>query len=260
MNIPVRDLIAQFEMMYREHWSYKWGRSERGCVDCSGAFTYVFGQYGISCPHGSNSIARTFIDGDILPTIYAEPGMVAFKVRPWREEDSGNKWYEQTPGDVYHVGLVDEDTRYVLNAKSEKTGFSRDKLSDWDYVAFLRGVDYSGDASEEGTEPVQEKKPTIRKGDSGPYVTLAQTQLIQKGYSCGDKGADGIFGNDTLKAVKAFQQDQGLKADGIVGQNTWAALDSSTQTVLYTVFVPGLQASQADALIAQYPGSWKERG
>jgi Putative peptidoglycan binding domain len=35
---------------------------------------------------------------------------------------------------------------------------------------------------------------------------------------------DGIFGPDTLKAVRTFQHDQGLVVDGIVGPDTWAKL------------------------------------
>lgn len=142
MNVPVNELIAQFQTMYREHWDYKWGKSEYGCVDCSGAFSYVFKQYGITCPHGSNSIARTFIVGDLMSPINAQPGMVAFKVRDWRDEDKDNKWYGKAPGNLYHVGLVDDDARYVLNAKGEKYGFSRDKIGGWDYVAYLKHVDY----------------------------------------------------------------------------------------------------------------------
>lgn len=36
--------------------------------------------------------------------------------------------------------------------------------------------------------------------------------------------ADGIFGPLTEEAVKEFQKSKGLKADGIVGAQTWAAL------------------------------------
>jgi peptidoglycan hydrolase-like protein with peptidoglycan-binding domain len=35
---------------------------------------------------------------------------------------------------------------------------------------------------------------------------------------------DGMFGADTNKAVKEFQQKKSLTADGIVGSKTWQAL------------------------------------
>jgi len=44
------------------------------------------------------------------------------------------------------------------------------------------------------------------------------------GYSCGDNGADGVFGSGTRAAVRAFQRDHGLTVDGIAGRKTWAAL------------------------------------
>lgn len=37
-------------------------------------------------------------------------------------------------------------------------------------------------------------------------------------------GKDGVFGNGTAKAVKAFQSRNGLLADGVVGKATWKAI------------------------------------
>lgn len=120
-----------------------------------------------------------------------------------------------------------------------------------------------GDTPEPTPKPDPEPgddRPTLRKGDRGEYVTLLQTMLINKGYSCGSKGADGIFGNDTEKAVKRFQEASGLVSDGVVGKNTWAALDSSQPvSELYTVHVPSMTRYQAEALIDKYPGSWMTR-
>jgi hypothetical protein len=110
----------------------------------------------------------------------------------------------------------------------------------------------------EGDTPQPATKPTLRRGDKGAYVTLAQTELINKGYSCGKTGADGDFGKNTEAAVKAFQQDHGLTVDGIIGPATWSALDGSEPAIRYTVTVPGLTASQADALIKQFPNATKE--
>ena len=110
--------------------------------------------------------------------------------------------------------------------------------------------------------PTPDTKPTLRRGDKGDYVKLAQSELIQKGYDCGSFGADGQFGAATEKAVRAFQKDHGLTVDGVIGKNTWAALDAVEPAVQYTVTIPHLSKSQADALCQQYPGATmiEERG
>lgn len=110
--------------------------------------------------------------------------------------------------------------------------------------------------------PKDTSKPILRRGDKGSWVTLAQTELINQGYDCGKTGADGDFGKNTEAAVKRFQLDHSLTADGVIGQATWNALDGAVPAIKYTVTVPGLTATQADALVLQYPGSTKkeERG
>ena len=52
----------------------------------------------------------------------------------------------------------------------------------------------------------------------------AQRALIGKGYSCGNGGADGAFGDGMRDAVMRFQKAHGLKADGIIGKDTCAKL------------------------------------
>ena len=49
-----------------------------------------------------------------------------------------------------------------------------------------------------------------------------QTKLKRWGYYTG--GVDGIYGNQTRKAVRLFQKKNGLTVDGIVGPKTAAAL------------------------------------
>jgi N-acetylmuramoyl-L-alanine amidase len=61
-------------------------------------------------------------------------------------------------------------------------------------------------------------------GDRGKEVTDVQTRLRGLGIELGSEGIDGFFGSRTLTAVKAFQQERGLLADGIVGANTWREL------------------------------------
>lgn len=63
----------------------------------------------------------------------------------------------------------------------------------------------------------------------GDYVKHWQELLIAKGYSCGAAGADGDFGNGTLAAVKKFQTDNGLEADGVIGDDTIKALTGTDE-------------------------------
>lgn len=63
---------------------------------------------------------------------------------------------------------------------------------------------------------------TLKKSCKGEDVKALQTLLNGYGYSCGK--ADGIFGSNTEKAVKAFQKAEKLTADGIAGKNTMSAL------------------------------------
>lgn len=64
----------------------------------------------------------------------------------------------------------------------------------------------------------------LRYGSKGEQVKNLQRLLIAKGYKLPEHGADGDFRDETEKAVKAFQKDNGLTEDGIVGQNTWNKL------------------------------------
>ena len=63
---------------------------------------------------------------------------------------------------------------------------------------------------------------TYRQGSSGEAVRTIQTKLKRWGYYDGQ--VDGIFGEQTRKAVIYFQRTNGLTADGIVGTNTLKAL------------------------------------
>jgi peptidoglycan hydrolase-like protein with peptidoglycan-binding domain len=64
-------------------------------------------------------------------------------------------------------------------------------------------------------------EPTLVEGDTGAAVVTLQNRLNVWGASL---TVDGDFGADTLAAVKAFQTEQKLTVDGVVGPLTWAAL------------------------------------
>jgi len=65
-------------------------------------------------------------------------------------------------------------------------------------------------------------KRTLHEGMSGSDVKALQERLSALKYYAG--GADGQFGPNTLEAVWAFQEVQGIGVDGVVGPVTGRAL------------------------------------
>lgn len=98
--------------------------------------------------------------------------------------------------------------------------------------------------------PSPEPKPTITPNaayrnielnDRGASVRKMQERLIELGYLTGE--ADGAFGRQTYRALRAFQEANGLTVDGVAGQRT--------QTILYEspdVVAAPTQAPTADAV------------
>lgn len=76
---------------------------------------------------------------------------------------------------------------------------------------------------DDGSEPEKTWRD-LSKGDYGDDVTEMQNMLLSLGYDLGSYGADGDFGSATDKAVRAFQKNNALDADGVCGEKTWAAL------------------------------------
>lgn len=71
--------------------------------------------------------------------------------------------------------------------------------------------------------------PTLRRGDTGAAVESLQNDLVKLGYMTQAQVSTGrgTFGPQTEAAVKAFQQDKGLEADGVVGPKTREALSKA---------------------------------
>jgi hypothetical protein len=69
--------------------------------------------------------------------------------------------------------------------------------------------------------PPPAQRPVLRKGSKGDYVRTVQRLLYAP--------IDGNFGPTTEAAVKGFQRGRALGADGVVGQLTWAELDTLEQ-------------------------------
>jgi hypothetical protein len=75
-------------------------------------------------------------------------------------------------------------------------------------------------------KPPESKQPTLRKGDKSAdgWVEYLQARLNRRLNPSPNLKENGDFDNATHKAVIAYQQQEKLLVDGIVGNQTWAAL------------------------------------
>lgn len=71
---------------------------------------------------------------------------------------------------------------------------------------------------------------TLQVGDKGDEVRRLQEELARYGYYEGD--IDGVYGNQTRRAVEQFQYQHGLSADGMAGRITLTVLYESGQVRL----------------------------
>ena len=160
--------------------------------------------------------------------------------------------FQQEPGNadkMQHIGLYCGNGIVIHCSGTVK----QQKLSayPWTHYGVLKGLG--------GDVPVPTTKPTLRRGSTGPYVVECQTDLISLGYDVGPSGADGKYGAKTEAAVKQFQKDHGLTADGVCGPKTWDALDAAVGPTpperLYTVTIQHLTLAQAEEITKKYGGT-----
>lgn len=223
-------------------------------ADCSGMFVWAFKETGAGgIAHGSNSIYDRYCSrkgrlsgGKRTDGMQLQPGTAVFC-----ENDKTGKHN--------HIGLYAGDGK-VIEAAGVTAGVcvSNITATKWKCWGELKAVQYgTGPEPEPAPEPEPDpgvKLPTLRRGSKGQYVTMAQKELLQRGYDLGKWGADGDFGQATEKAVKQFQRDWGLEQDGIIGPATWdMLLKAPIKEKTYTVTIRGLKKNKAEELKGQYP-------
>ena len=120
-----------------------------------------------------------------------------------------------------HVGVYIGNGE-VIEARSRRHGVYKSKLADrpwtsWGYCPYITD-------EEPAQKTVSIELPVLKKGAKGEAVKAMQTLLIGYGYDMEGYGADGSFGGATERALKKFQADNGLEADGSCGRKTWTKL------------------------------------
>ena len=84
--------------------------------------------------------------------------------------------------------------------------------------AIVAGIGAAGFAAYELYYKEESVYATSKYGSTGEEVRKIQQKLADLGYSVGS--VDGVYGQKTQSAVKAFQRNVGLTADGIAGPAT----------------------------------------
>lgn len=88
--------------------------------------------------------------------------------------------------------------------------------------------------------------PMVSYGSTGSAVRELQEALNRHGYNL---DVDGVFGNKTKAAVRSYQQKNGLKLDGIAGDETWGSLMNSAAAMEEMAApAPGVSANTSAAL------------
>lgn len=241
-------LLPYVKKAYSEKWGYIWGGSGqvhtqkaqdsatreqtikwgqrwvgKRVVDCSGLFYWAYKQCRGYMYHGSNttwnkyttSRKGTLVKGKRSDGGALKPGCAVFLTKN---------------GDRHHIGVYIGNGE-VIEAKGTYYGVVKSKVSAWDEWAELVNTVYDvveggtvQAPAESGTTDAGEvmTMTTLRYGSRGTQVKVLQFLLNENGYDAGK--VDGIFGSNTKKALKAYQADKGLIADGICGRNTWNAI------------------------------------
>ena len=176
----------------------------RRCADCVGmikSFFWTSGRYDTDPKYGTNNCPDKSADGMIklcqktgaIKDIPDIPGLVVWKTGHIGVYVGGGYTIEMR-GFAY-----DCVKRKVKDGPWTKWGMLPDSMIIYDDT------------------PAPEYKlgdRDLKKGCVGQDVAYLQADLMQLGYSLPKYGADGDYGSETVKAVKAFQLAHGLPEDG----------------------------------------------
>lgn len=155
--------------------------------------------------------------------------------RFYRDPKPGDQAFFTNGVIIGHTGIVETVTSKDVTIIEGNNGncVSRHtyKLGTFRIAGYGR-PDYELAAASYGNkEAIVEVERTLKNGCKGDDVRQLQERLMSLGYNFA-YGADGSFGTETARAVKQFQKDHALKADGVVGERTRAALKDAINNII----------------------------
>lgn len=136
---------------------------------------------------------------------YANYQYTGYKDNPWT--------------DSYGFGPWKNCVIFQYSSRGRLPGYLGDLDLDKAYITKEQWKQY---AEGQIVKPPDTGLPLLKKGSRNEYVKHWQMFLNLNGYNCG--AVDGIFGSKTEAAVKKWQKEHNLVADGIIGPKTWASI------------------------------------
>ena len=244
--------LAEYALnAYDEDWSYVWGGTSPGAVDCSGLIWSYCGGNRMSMLSDAQSNGRDWgYVSNGIPRVHglglSRPGHVGVYIEDNMEVDArGDEWgvcyqeiggwntwecwfkltavsypengWEEFNGNYYYY----EDGEYIVNTSREidgttyyfdSKGHSSETPSD--------GENYSSGSSSKSSDNESKKSATpsiYSLGSMGDEVEKIQERLTELGFYTGS--IDGDFGPMTERAYRAFQEAAGVVVDGISGSD-----------------------------------------
>ena len=211
----------------------KWRKNCTRVWDCNGLAEGIYQMFsGVSI----NTRARNNYSewcspkgSGTIPAKYRVPGAAVFKKSTY----------------IHHVGYLVAPVKannpsgdwYIIEAKGVMYGVVKTKLYDggWNYWGWMtKYFDYGDTATVPTTVVESNEFEILKKGSEGSKVTTLQKNLVLLGYKLPKYGADGDFGDETAKALKAFQSDHGLEVDGEYGPLSDAAMKTALSKLSVT--------------------------
>ncbi|MDD3410147.1 MAG: peptidoglycan-binding protein [Eubacteriales bacterium] len=121
------------------------------------------------------------------------------------------------------TGDADVNTQRLLFSASaiSKDGPAETASPDAD-LGDTNDVVIAADGSTDDAAAAVEYENKLKRGSKGAQVKAVQQRMTELGYF--DGPISGNYMNQTVAAVKAFQTNNGLKADGVTGEETWTMM------------------------------------
>ena len=169
------------------------------------------------------------------------------------------KLQEQLKALTFFTGDTTEyfgtQTQAAVIAFQENNGLSADGVvGSATQNAINKGLENNTSSSDTNSSTTSTVNNLLKRGSQGANVGLLQQQLTQVGVYSGP--ITNTFGPLTQAAVTSFQENNGLSADGVVGEKTQALL---TSKISENTTSPSTSTSNDNNLSTQQIGNYQKQ-